>query len=232
ILMTLNLVPLLKAKYPEHEIDYFCAPQYAREDGLGWIIKAAGCRGAFDMEPNYTPHDKYDKVFRLIGYPLHDGYPAVPMRKHLLEYFAEEMGLTLEGELPALSLPRPHRRVFVPDGPYISMQCNAGWSKYKTWDDDKWREVVRALPSGAVYEITEDAGLTLEESIAIFANATMHIGVDSFCNHLTNYLWDGKRVPGVILWGSTQCEAAGYPTNTNISKGLWCQPCFRESPHI
>jgi hypothetical protein len=39
-------------------------------------------------------------------------------------------------------------------------------------------------------------------------------------------------VPGVILWGSTQESAAGYPTNTNISKGLSCQPCFRENPAI
>jgi len=36
----------------------------------------------------------------------------------------------------------------------------------------------------------------------------------------------------VILWGSTQASAAGYPHNANISLGLPCQPCFREDPTV
>jgi hypothetical protein len=65
----------------------------------------------------------------------------------------------------------------------------------------------------------------------------MHIGIDSFCNHLTNWYWrteglEMHHVPGVILWGSTQASAAGYAHNINISKGLACQPCFRENPAI
>ena len=64
----------------------------------------------------------------------------------------------------------------------------------------------------------------------------MHLGIDSFTNHLTNYFWTdekgGRKVPGVILWGSTQYTASGYDHNINISKGLDCQPCFRENPAI
>jgi ADP-heptose:LPS heptosyltransferase len=85
-------------------------------------------------------------------------------------------------------------------------------------------------------QIDAGQGWPLTQSIAMFANATMHIGIDSFCNHLTNYYWTdehgGRRVPGVVLWGSTQASAAGYPGNVNISKGLPCQPCFRENPAI
>ena len=84
--------------------------------------------------------------------------------------------------------------------------------------------------------LSEAAGWTLQGAISVLANAQMHIGIDSWANHATNYFWTddagGRRVPGVILWGSTQASAAGYPTNTNISLGLPCQPCFRENPAI
>ena len=41
-----------------------------------------------------------------------------------------------------------------------------------------------------------------------------------------------SRTRGVIVWGSTQASAAGYPHNVNISIGLPCQPCFREDPKL
>ena len=80
-------------------------------------------------------------------------------------------------------------------------------------------------------------GTPLATAVALVANATLHPGVDSFANHLTHYQWrSGKgavvRTPGVILWGSTQASAAGYPHNVNISLGLPCQPCFREDPKL
>ena len=70
------------------------------------------------------------------------------------------------------------------------------------------------------------------ESISLISNATMHVGVDSFTNHLTHIKWQGRQTPGLILWGSTQVGAAGYKENFNISLGLACQPCFKESPKI
>jgi hypothetical protein len=39
-------------------------------------------------------------------------------------------------------------------------------------------------------------------------------------------------VPSVILWGSTQPGASGYPHNVNLCLGLPCQPCFREDPAL
>ncbi len=71
------------------------------------------------------------------------------------------------------------------------------------------------------------------ESLALLANAELHVGIDSWSNHATNIVWEGKgKVPGVILWGSTQASAAGYSQNHNINLGLPCQPCFREDPKI
>ena len=159
------------------------------------------------------------------------------MRQHLLHFFAEEMRLPHTQALPALTLPRPELThiVCASNEPYATIQTRAGWSKYKQWDEERWQRVQKGL-SIPLMPIDERWKRTLSESIALLANASMHIGIDSFCNHLTNYYWTdqhgGRRVPGVILWGSTQASAAGYPHNTNISLGLPCQPCFRENPAI
>jgi ADP-heptose:LPS heptosyltransferase len=71
-------------------------------------------------------------------------------------------------------------------------------------------------------------GTPLMTGLAAIANATMHVGVDSFSNHATHLF----NTPAVILWGSTQWSAAGYPNNRNISLGLSCQPCFKEAPNM
>jgi len=260
----MNLLPALREANPGREIWYFTDPSLAGEDALGTFIRQAGAdqvmhSNVFDQwsKNAYMAKD-------LIGYPLAEGYPDKPMRSHLLRYFADEMGLehvgtkpygletidsgiytfTIPAEgmhgLPALTLPlppqaKPSLSLVTPT--YITVQRSAGWSKYKEWSG--WNEAVDRMRWGDVrfVEIDKKVGFTLAESIAIFANARMHIGIDSFCNHLTNYYWqdehgNGRRVPGVILWGSTQSSAAGYPHNKNISLGLSCQPCFIENPSI
>lgn len=138
-------------------------------------------------------------------------------------------------KLPQLWLPKPARPniyMLTSDEPYCTVQQHAGWSKYKELDEKKWTKMLEQLifvERIPIVQIDPKQELPLATVIAQVANATMHIGIDSFANHLTHYRWDGKLVPGVILWGSTQWNAAGYPTNINISKGLECQPCFRET---
>ncbi len=243
ILMTLNLIPALRAAHPDADIHYFCQGSLTGADALGGVMAAAGVDLALDCASLPAWRKNYDRVIDLIGYPLAEGYPDKPMRAHLLDYFAYEMGLAdpLAGPvsmgfaLPALTLPRPLRPADAPAGDYATMQWTAGWSAYKEWPRARWEEVCRALPFEVVL-IDEVTGHTLAESIALFANARIHLGIDSFTNHLTNYYWQtergARRVRGVILWGSTQASAAGYAHNANISKGLACQPCFRENPAI
>lgn len=249
ILMTLNLLPALREANPDHEIWYFCHESLAAEDKLGWIIRAAGA----DRVMHSSGFDAWAKgaakAVNLVGYPLAEGYPDKPMSMHLLQYFADDMQLHtyfMPGALPSLTVPRPPRPSSAPEGDYVTIQMEAGWSKYKQWPRDKWNAVMRALPDIQFFGISKDSGMTLRQSIAVFANATMHVGIDSFCNHLTNYFWSddlpkipgaavfsrNHRTPGVILWGSTQASAAGYPHNTNITRALPCQPCFRENPAI
>lgn len=242
ILMTLNLVPLLREKHgPDADIHYFCDPRLGAADALGGIINQAGCSLILDAAAANAWRPNYDLFVSLVGYPLHEGYPERPMRQHLLRYFAHEMGVDLPDSdaLPALTLPRPP----LPSdfqapkpGPYATLQMRAGWSDWKMMPAAKWNAIRSELLNTPIVLIDEASGFTLSESIAIFANARMHIGVDSFCGHLTNYFWTdeggGRRVPGVIVWGSTQPSAAGYQHNTNVSHAPECAPCFRENPAI
>lgn len=246
IIMTLNVCELLQAKYPGYEIHYFCHPGIGK--GLEPLFKAAGITAWHDFK---TIGPDYEQIFNLIGYPLNDGYPEKPMKKHLLHYFAAECGLIEQDELPQLKLPVPdlgENRVRVPEN-YATLQVKAGWSMYKSMEPEKWEKIIAQCPNIPFIQIGGEAdpripganhsflGQPLMGSVELLANAKMHLGIDSFPNHLTHILWerpDGStyKVPGVILWGSTQWDATGYKHNTNISLGLPCQPCFFEDPRI
>lgn len=245
ILMTLNLIPALKAANPGVPIWYFCAPQYGAEDALGWLMREAGVDQVMDSNGWEQWSASCARAVNLVGYPLAEGYPEKPMVRHLIQYFASELRLLTPAHY-AIAVQKPERSLagveylashhgesIAPGSPYATLQRRAGWSKYKQYA--RWDEVIERLPFPVV-EISEGKGGTLQQAIAVFANAKIHLGIDSFCNHLTNYDWiegnSWRKVPGVILWGSTQASAAGYPHNTNISRGLSCQPCFRENPAI
>ncbi len=258
IIMTLSLVPLLKRKYPDHEIHYFCHSSMA---GLGRLMKAAGISRGIDCGLLEERRGEYEKVINLVGYPLSEGYPEKPMAKHLIWYFADEMGIGLEdymdSQFPHLTLDIGQR----PTGDhhtkgYATIHPQAGWSAYKNWDTARWEEIIARRPDIRFYQIgsADDArlkgvdhwfmGKPLDDSIDLMAHASLHMGVDSWTNHLTNIQWiagtsdrtplieSARFTPAIILWGSTQASAAGYQRNTNISLGLPCQPCFREDPKI
>jgi ADP-heptose:LPS heptosyltransferase/glycosyltransferase involved in cell wall biosynthesis len=256
VIMTLNLVPLLRQQWPLHEIHYYCHPSIGA--GLKDLILASGVVAIGDSSRLDAKADNYERVFNLVGYPLEEGYPERPLRRHLLDYFATELGLKLGDSpqetaqkarppFPALRLSLPPRRLELPAA-YATLQVKTGWSAYKEWPVSRWAEVVRACLEIPIYQIgTADEPLVegarhdlmgerLAPTIEVIANATLHLGLDSYANHLTHYLWEERgavrRVPAVILWGSTQVSALGYDHNTNISLGLSCQPCFREDPSI
>jgi ADP-heptose:LPS heptosyltransferase len=152
-------------------------------------------------------------------------------------------------DLPSLKLPQLTRPADLPER-FATLQVKAGWSAYKNWPVERWAAVLRACPEIPVYQIGrvdeprvpgarhQFMGSALPVAVALVGNASLPLGVDSFDNHLTHFQWETegsaqlRRVPAVILWGSTQASAAGYPHNVNISLGLHCQPCFREDPAI
>lgn len=245
VIMTLNLIPALKKANPGATIHYFTSKFI--KDELGWLMHEAGVNKVHDISLFESKRNWFHKVVELIGYPLKDGYPYVPMQKHLLEYFREEMGVEASANM-SLQIPAP--RIPIVEGQYITIHPKAGWSQYKNWPLDRWEKVIAHLKDRgyAVYQLgaKEDPvlngadprymGTSLITTFNLIAYANLHLGVDSFTNHVTNYTWskDDKvwNTPAIILWGSTQASAAGYPNNTNISLGLHCQPCFREDPNI
>lgn len=233
ILMTLNLVPTILSENPDCEVWYFCDESIGRDDALGGVMYMAGVHKVLPASALERWAPRMHRIVNLVGYPLHEGYPERPMQKHLIEYFADELGVSAAAA--KLTLPRPPRPSFAPTGAYATLQMQAGWSHYKEWPRARWLEVLAQL-NFPVVVIDPADGHPLRDIIALVANATMHIGVDSFANHLTHYLWHDHTgthaVTGVILWGSTQPTAAGYARNTNLVAGLPCQPCFRENPAI
>ena len=257
VLMTCNLIPALKDKHLGEEIVYYCAAGIG--DALRSIMLAAGVSEVrdcanFDRDIRDSARDSARDPalnpmhsFNLIGYPLHEGYPEKPMRQHLIRYFAAELGIECPDELPSLHLALPESHIECPDElpRYATIQVKAGWSHYKDWPIERWNETTKRLRyikfvqiglPGDPLVIGADhmfIGESLETAISLIANARLHVGIDSFSNHVTHYTWEGKgQTPAVILWGSTQASAAGYPHNTNISLGLPCQPCFREDPTL
>ena len=140
--MTLNLIPLVKAKYPGRRIHYACSG--AIGCGLESLMKQAGIDLVLDSGGDWHC-DRHERVLDLVGYPLAESYPHAPMRKHLIWYFAAELGLDLaEKDLPALELPRPERFEDLPER-YATLQVKTGWSAYKEWPLDRWAAVVKEL---------------------------------------------------------------------------------------
>jgi hypothetical protein len=191
-------------------------------------------------------HRKYDKIVSPIGYPQFEGYPDVPMKKHLIEYFADELKA---GEVsfddvfltPLRALPEIDKPL------YITVQNKTGWSMYKEWWG--WQQLIDKLkkerPDVGIYQIGGNKdpklsnidgsflGRSFEENLSAQIWSKLHVGLDSVFNHTSNYSWHGiGKKSCVILFGSTQYDASGYKHNTNISLNLPCQPCFREDPTV
>lgn len=245
VLMTLNLIPALRTKWPGHEIHYFCHSTIG--NALIDVMSAAGVDVIH--EPSALQRNEYVRTFDLIGYPLHEGYPEKQMRKHLLHYFADELEIETGSALPSLRLNKPElsRDLRMPLR-YATLHVKTGWSAYKNWPVERWADVLKNFPKMPVYQIgakdepripgaCHDFMGSIPMTLALLANASLHLGLDSFPNHLTHYQWGedestARQIPAVILFGSTQANASGYPHNTNISLGLHCQPCFREDPQI
>jgi ADP-heptose:LPS heptosyltransferase len=242
IIMTFNFLSQLLKKY---EVHYFC--HSSSYNILKPFITQCNILTNFFALENYKK-ENFNKTVNLIGYPLHEGYPYKPMKAHLLKYFAKELNceFTFDGfELDPPPLPEKIKNKNTPR--YITIQTKTGWSVYKEWWG--WQELVNLLkdnhPEIEIYQIggPDDpqlknidgtfCGGSFYENVSAQAWATLHIGLDSVFNHTTNIIWRNKgKTKSVILFGSTQADAFGYPHNKNITMNLPCQPCFRENPKL
>jgi len=171
------------------------------------------------------------KDFSLIGYPIKDGYPEVPMKKHLIEYFCEECDT-----IPIT--PKLKIDSFKTAGDYITLHVKAGWSDYKNWPTEKWECLVKKLDKKVIQlggisdpriaNTVDMRGMTtIKETLKLIEGAFLHLGVDSFTNHAAGIF----KTKSVILFGSTSPIGSGYGAS-NIWLKLPCSPCYRENPKI
>lgn len=242
IIMTFNFIGQLKQKYDVH---YFCHSSI--HSLMNKFVQSSQLLKHFYPLEEYKP-ENFVETINLIGYPLNEGYPHKKMQNHLLYYFAKEMKseFTFDGfEIDLPTLPKKIKNQSSPR--YITFQTKTGWSVYKEWWG--WQELVDLLkqkhPEIEIYQIGGPndpqinnidgtfCGDSFEDNLAAQAWSFMHLGLDSVFNHTTNINWRNKgKTKSIILFGSTQADASGYPHNDNVSLNLPCQPCFREDPKI
>lgn len=242
IIMSLWAIEAYKRKNPDVDIHYYCHANCMQVPMLSGAVS-----NVFDYQKTPPPAD----AISLVGYPIQQGYPKIPMSRHLVQNFGSELGVSE-------SLLDTSWQVLVKhfDGSFLDEEVNTiitvnwegGWSPYKNWPIEKWQEIVDWLkvtyPNCAVYEICDPknsklkncypASTSLMVSMDIVARADLHLGIDSWPNHLRGAV----KKPAVILWGSTSPIGSGYKTSTNIWKGhgdsngvqKGCSPCYREYP--
>jgi hypothetical protein len=245
VVMISNCLPKLREQY-DH-IDFFCHSSVA-EILKNFLVRDNLADGVgYSEKINFatTLGGRYDKIIAPTGYPLKEGYPDVKMRKHIVEFFADELGV--EPSFDDLNLTPPSKPCGVNRERYITIQNKTGWSIYKEWWG--WQKLIDRVklekPEIGIYQIGGPndpplvnidgmyLGESFDDNLAVQCHSESHLGLDSVFNHTSNIRWQGiGKKSCVILFGSTQHDASGYPHNTNISLQLPCQPCFRENPNI
>jgi ADP-heptose:LPS heptosyltransferase len=108
--------------------------------------------------------------------------------------------------------------------------------KVKTWPLNHWRKTVEHLHGlASVVQLGDNreleidgvlrlAGtLTMRESMAVLAQADLHVGPDSFLMHAAN----GVNVPAIIIYGGSRPPGClGYADNINLAVQIECGPCW------
>jgi ADP-heptose:LPS heptosyltransferase len=231
IIMTLQAIDKYKKLNPDDRIVYYCDPSWM---GIPAICPAVDeVRSSADFDINAP------------GAQNLYGYTEIPLRKHLTWYFGKELGLNDTfynyGFKPIFKLSKniEFSLLLQSRKKIITLHCNAGWSPYKNWNINNWQEIINRLniinPDNyrivqiglkgekVLENITDMVGkLNVVESVELIKHAALHLGVDSFSNHVTALL---PHTPSIILWGSTHPGIFGYGHNVNIWKPLHCSPC-------
>jgi ADP-heptose:LPS heptosyltransferase/glycosyltransferase involved in cell wall biosynthesis len=232
VLVSSAVTALLAARNPDIEIHY-----YTKVPGMAKLL--VGVHKVCDADEWAKRERGAD--FTLIGYPIGEGYPEQPMRKHLTGYFCDEA--RLPPGLPQLK--EEELEPFEIGGRWITIHPKSGWSVYKDWSLDKWNEIVRRIhrdyPEIAIVLIggADDPALdgidsdlrgrtSLSQSLWLIKHSALHLGCDSFSNHAAGAFGH----PAVIVFGSTSPTGSGYASAINLWAGLDCSPCYREDPRI
>ena len=230
VLLSSVIIRGLKQKHPGHVIHY-----YTRTFEAANLL--AGVDAIYDSE-------SWDKRFPGIDYYLNP-YPSErgddrPYQKHLIEYYADILQIPIDWEYSLKQTSQDKVQ-----GRYLTIHVKTGWSIYKEWDFQNWSQTLLQLrpylgdiqvvqigsandPVLSGVDIDLRGKTTLAESVALIRDAVVHLGCDSFSNHVAG----GLKTPAVILFGSTSPIGSGYSTAINIWKQVECSPCYKENPTV
>ena len=219
VLISSTIIRGLRKKYPGYVINYYT-----------WFSEAGELIDGIDNLYNSEDWDKRIKGldFILNPYP----YPN-PMTKHLIEYYADCVKISPDYEYSL----KPINIKF--NGEFITLHVKTGWSIYKEWSFEKWAELIKEIrPLIGTTKIVQIGGKDdpliegvdrdfrgkpLAESCALIRDAKLHLGIDSFSNHIAG----AYKKPAVILFGSTTPLGFGYNTAKNIFKNLkYCKSAY------
>ncbi len=244
VICTLNLLKNFKEKHGNPKIIYRTHPW--TKNIMEEFLRTCGVDEVVD-----TPKTMSNEL-QLWGYPVNlveplKGHPYIISKEHLIDGFAKNLGV--EPDFDSLDFKRPH---FPFKGDFLTIQVKTGWSRYKEWPLDRWEELCErfkkenikvlqiAGPEDPVIKNTHgviksspgsnESKMLFKMSMSALANTRLHVGLDSWPVHALNIKWNGVRTKGLILWGSSNVVATGYKTQTNIVKGIKCQPCLKENP--
>ena len=113
---------------------------------------------------------------------------------------------------------------------HISPYCSAN----KSWPADRWEELVARNPQFTFLQLglardtlvpgaVDLRGRTsLREAFALIKHSMCFAGVESGLAHAAAAV----GTPGVVLFGPSNPEPWGHPTNINLSARLACSPCI------
>tara|TARA_R100001244_G_scaffold25113_4_gene25563 strand:+ start:20703 stop:23138 length:2436 start_codon:yes stop_codon:yes gene_type:complete len=230
VLCTTPAVRELRKKHPKAHIRYVTHPSSKQ---------ILDCNP--DINEIVTEPGKHADKRISFDYPMQEGYPDVPLKKHLAHYFADCAGVKLSKNWRnVLNLTTDGQIALEYDRPIITFAVRTGWSRYKEWPLEKWKELIKLFPGHQFIQLgakeeTKIPGahhmmgkLTLRESFAVMRQSVIFVGLDSVFQHAANAL----KVPAVVLFGSTSPDGSGYEDHENMWAGLECSPCYREDNKI
>ena len=230
VLLSSVIVKGLKIKHPNHVIHY-----YTRTFEAAYLIEGIDRVIDSNLWSQRTPGIDY----YLNPYPSERGDDR-PYQKHLIEYYADILDIPVDWNYSLKPIVSPK----LVTGRYLTLHIKTGWSIYKEWPVQQWNKLIQELKIYTPMKIVQigsatdplvegvDIDLrgktTLAQSCALIRDAKLHLGGDSFSNHIAG----AYHTKAVILFGSTSPTGSGYPTAKNIYLDLPCQPCYKENPNV
>ena len=256
IICTIPAALELKKRHPGATIIYNCHPDFAVVPKLAGI---AGRVTTFEPI-GVVGHWYHVLLAGFYHFAHGDDLPGKVAQEPMVTEFCRQFGVPLVEEHPQLTVPTGTREKIkallqqkkLDEGPLILIHPGPSWT-VKEWPSEKWAGLVADLRRRGFTSIAQlgvgrylnfgqiavdtipgltsfvDA-LSIEECIAMIAQAKLFVGIDSGLLHIAAC----TRTPAVGLWGSTSPQffyAENVRKNYVVST-VECQGCYHRLPRL